>query len=441
MSDAHAVSQSPWWQWTLKELSVAIVYVAIFLAMMSYMGSQNALFWVCAIASSIILVVCLLCLPYGNAGIPSSFVTALMVLLCNPMLMFFSGVMAINGLLHFGLLWRAKARSGTWSVKQVLLRSTSLTLVAFAIGLSFGYPGYLEFASYKKQIQLTDLSGRLAYESIDPQADGQDSLLRKPQVTPEIKIPGESEFEDEAVASTRWRGRTGALHAIHSGRVEMFVKSPGFGIGRFMLPSIEYADFPMLQDLPFELLTEDEFQKLARHRWSSYHFWDKRAQDKESLHQMSVTNFVSPESWGFVIEAKKVFGFRPHGFTMPPQNMGQNFLEDSNLKLTSLQLISPHRFETPRAYVLDHLPRMDQLVSEDVPTRELTEFELVSIEQLADANTLVRLQSTPSDGLEMVGAIRAYESCLDCHSVRRGDMLGAFTYQFEETTSESTLAE
>ena len=55
---------------------------------------------------------------------------------------------------------------------------------------------------------------------------------------------------------------------------------------------------------------------------------------------------------------------------LPPQNMGQDFLAKSKLKLNSLQLISLLRFEAPRAYVLDHLPRMDQLVAEDVPTRD-----------------------------------------------------------------------
>ena len=32
--------------------------------------------------------------------------------------------------------------------------------------------------------------------------------------------------------------------------------------------------------------------------------------------------------------------------------------------------------------------------------------------------------------LQMLGAIRAYKKCIECHAVRRGTLLGAFTYRF-----------
>jgi hypothetical protein len=33
------------------------------------------------------------------------------------------------------------------------------------------------------------------------------------------------------------------------------------------------------------------------------------------------------------------------------------------------------------------------------------------------------------DHIRMVGSLRAAKSCLACHSVHRGDLLGAFTYE------------
>ena len=50
-------------------------------------------------------------------------------------------------------------------MKQVLLRSASAMLIAFAVGIGFGYPRFLEFDEYKRQVQPTDLSGRLEYDS------------------------------------------------------------------------------------------------------------------------------------------------------------------------------------------------------------------------------------------------------------------------------------
>ena len=69
----------------------------------------------------------------------------------------------------------------------------------------------------------------------------------------------------------------------------------------------------------------------------------------------------------------------------------------------------------------------------------MTESEIAPIPQLEGANTLVRSQSSLNDGLELVGAIRDYTSCLECHNVHRGDTLGVFTYQFDITINEATV--
>ncbi len=52
------------------------------------------------------------------------------------------------------------------------------------------------------------------------------------------------------------------------------------------------------------------------------------------------------------------------------------------LSLTRLELVSLLKFDEPRVYVLDCLPRMDQLPSDDVLTRALNEFEQSSLESL-----------------------------------------------------------
>jgi hypothetical protein len=37
------------------------------------------------------------------------------------------------------------------------------------------------------------------------------------------------------------------------------------------------------------------------------------------------------------------------------------------------------------------------------------------------------------DRIRMVGSLRAGKNCLECHSVRRGELLGAFSYELVPT--------
>jgi hypothetical protein len=370
----------------------------------------------------------------GYFVFPGFVITLIMILLCNPMFMFFSFVMAINGLLHYVLLGRAATADRTWSFKQVLVRSTSATCFAFLVGILIGLPGYTKLVEFKRGVQLTDLSDRLAYE------ESSNAAGLGNQSVPPLGVKIDADFVDEEyqLSYENYWGRVSGLRALHSGRVETFTKSPGFGVGRFGRTSIERMSYPELQNIGFDVVPEAQLDQLD---------WQQRRQlkqvtelidDKRSFHWQGVRDFVDPEASGFVVEPKVAFGYRPHAFTLPLQNVGQKFLGAASLKLSRLQLISLLRFESPRAYVLDQLPRMDQLVAETTPTRVLTEFERASIKKLTTNGKSILYQPLANDRLEMVGAIRAYDSCLNCHNVRRGELLGAFTYQFEAASTKET---
>jgi len=95
-------------------------------------------------------------------------------------------------------------------------------------------------------------------------------------------------------------------------------------------------------------------------------------------------------------------------------------------KIERLELASLLKFDEPRVYVLDHLLRMDQLSSEDVPTRALDAFEKESLEELrTDEDLVIREENGVH---RMLGSLRAAKQCLECHSVERGELLGAFSY-------------
>jgi hypothetical protein len=71
---------------------------------------------------------------------------------------------------------------------------------------------------------------------------------------------------------------------------------------------------------------------------------------------------------------------------------------------------------------------MDQLSAPNITTRPLDTFESESLERLRRDEDIV-IEAT-SNGCRMLGSLRARAKCLECHSVERGELLGAFSYQF-----------
>jgi hypothetical protein len=156
--------------------------------------------------------------------------------------------------------------------------------------------------------------------------------------------------------------------------------------------------------------------------WSSM-LWADDSNTVYRLHEVSRNDFFDPNGFGGVVEPKRTAGFIEHAMHISPREG----LEDRDAWLIDrLELVSLLKFDEPRVYVLDHLPRMDQLSSDDVPTRALDEFEKASLEKLrTDEDLVVREQ----DGVHrMLGSLRAAKQCLECHSVKRGELLGAFSY-------------
>ena len=92
--------------------------------------------------------------------------------------------------------------------------------------------------------------------------------------------------------------------------------------------------------------------------------------------------------------------------------------------MSHLDLVSLLKFAEPRVYLSDHLPRMDEL--RNAKTRALNEFEQQALPQLRNGEDIVVDQQLNT--IHMMGAVRAAKQCLDCHSVRRGELLGAFSY-------------
>src|SRR5262249_23112414 len=143
-----------------------------------------------------------------------------------------------------------------------------------------------------------------------------------------------------------------------------------------------------------------------------------------TMHDAAALDFVNPLRMGYVRDRDHVAGFQAHRFMTMPQ-LASIDPPRRSWQIVRLELVSLLKHEAPAAYVSKNLPQMDEL--KDAPTRPLDAFEQRAVARLRSEEDLVIDDSV--DRIRMVGSLRAGKSCLDCHSVRRGNLLGAFTYE------------
>lgn len=143
-----------------------------------------------------------------------------------------------------------------------------------------------------------------------------------------------------------------------------------------------------------------------------------------ALHETATHNFVDPRRMGYVRSRREAAGFESHGLSSLTAGDSCDKLQP-DWEVTRLELVSLLRHAEPRIYVANSLPEMDKLA--DVSTRALTSFEQTALPQLTKQRDTVVNQS--HNRIEMLGALRAGKTCLECHEAPRGKLLGAFSYE------------
>jgi hypothetical protein len=177
---------------------------------------------------------------------------------------------------------------------------------------------------------------------------------------------------------------------------------------------------PPLNDIPFNATASDYQVESEREFGFPY---SASSNSAEQLHKFSRFDFLAAETLGAIQGFRQAVGFIEHGLRFHPS---AGLKDPESWAIERLELVSLLRFDEPRVYVLDHLPRMDQLSDDDIPTRPLDDFEKDGLEKLGSAeDVIIREQG---DAVRMFGSLRAASQCLDCHSVQRGELLGAFSY-------------
>jgi hypothetical protein len=287
----------------------------------------------------------------------------------------------------------------------------------------FGKPANAE--ELLKRYPFESLADRLAYEPAGLEAFARDGA---PTTTDET-MKRLTAYEKAMEARRQWNLRTRSLQMLHSDKVQAFVSRQGFGVRRMPDPAPEFLELAAPPTLPFAESSEaaplKEGEKVT----------PPGTQLLSNLHDFGRNDFLDPAGFGYVKDRKNVAGFQPHAFRTTPEvpPAGGRPAEKERWAVARLELMSLLKHDGPAVYSADHLPRMDEL--KEAPTRPLTAFEEKALKAMKGGDDLV----TESSGnrILMVGSLRAATQCLDCHQVKRGDLLGAFSYELQRQPAKA----
>ncbi|MEZ6094206.1 MAG: hypothetical protein R3C03_08190 [Pirellulaceae bacterium] len=234
--------------------------------------------------------------------------------------------------------------------------------------------------------------------------------------------------------------RRRALAELHSEQVVRFVNQDGFGLDR-MIP-ISPMELPYEKPGPIALDTESGLLDVADSEWiplpesasteSSTAGVVPTVEQAEGLNHSATTAFTTDDRIGHVVDRDHVAGFVGHGIdylgtnTLPLQ-IGRSVTPEERdfWKLNRLELVSLLAHDDFRVYVSESLPQMEQL--ESTKTRKLDSFEMLALGKLLRGEDVIA--ASQNDRIRMLGAIRVQESCTECHSMKRGELIGAFSYE------------
>ncbi|MCH7726548.1 MAG: hypothetical protein IH991_08735 [Planctomycetes bacterium] len=232
---------------------------------------------------------------------------------------------------------------------------------------------------------------------------------------------------------TQVRGES--LRLLHEEQVQDFVKREGFGLSRMPQPSPSQLRLLPLPSVPLasaEISTSIgeipvRLPKTSANRAASA--VSMPTEDMLALfHTYSQDKFLDPRGFGYVKDRDHVAGFSAHAFSYKPQwrwvDNREWYVPKEHWAIHRMELVSLLKFTKPAVYVSANLPNMQEL--DDTQTRPLDLFESDALSRLQKGEDLVPQATT--NRIRMLGSLRADKQCLECHDVKRGHLLGAFSY-------------
>jgi hypothetical protein len=146
------------------------------------------------------------------------------------------------------------------------------------------------------------------------------------------------------------------------------------------------------------------------------------------LQESGLLDFLDPAGFGYVEDREHVAGFEPHQFRATPELAGVN----ERWVVIRLELVSMLKHKEPVAYATDAFPNLTE--SDNAPTRPLNLIEKKALKALREGDDLAT--ETSGDRIRIVGSLRASKQCLECHEVKRGDLLGAFSWELQRQPAD-----
>ncbi len=314
-------------------------------------------------------------------------------------------------------------------------------ILTFELWLTlFPSPWYVELVKMRQLYPIEDLTNRLAYET----------QTHNPPLAPQPLAPSvQSLLDFSDVRMPGYAIRASPLQSLHRTNNDPAMRAlyPPFISMRSPLSNLEQSLNPIVS-IPFKrpqpsnqsaplALPESDWNFTGEARRAS--IWEGPQGrlitrfDSGPISQSALNtyhfhhhfDFLHPAGWGYFPDRTAVTGFLPHAFHFPAQALT---IDGAVWPLEWLHLISMTRSDSPRVYIADSLPRMDELSRPDAATRPLDTWEKESISQLITASDIVFFKSDTE--LRMLGSLRASDLCLNCHHGTAGQLLGVFTYRF-----------
>jgi hypothetical protein len=287
-----------------------------------------------------------------------------------------------------------------------------ICLPIVATAASYPYYGWI---AIQDSVEFNRLQEEYAFESMED---------RVPVPAPKLRPAALKSNTSALVQDLENRITTGIgaarnyrLKLLHERTVLSFVRNPGFGVQRMIVPTestlkwgVRELDAPVPQPAP-RISPPESVQPGEPTLTIAV------PDSLQVVHQMGVVDFSYSSGQGYARDRRHVAGFLPHGFSKVPA-------PSDEWTIQTIDLVSLLCHSEPVAYVSDNLPRMDEL--KEAPTRALDAFETGGLKQLMDGEYLVVGEA--GEKLRMLGSIRAVEQCVKCHGAERGDLLGAFSY-------------
>ena len=291
------------------------------------------------------------------------------------------------------------------AVAQLKWKAYVLSLLALFIGATIlhhydAQPRLAELASLRQQFPVQSLKTRLAFHERHPTPGGVHAAAVYRQTQPQ-----------HSSRSREWQ-----LKRLHEASYEQFVAASGFGPIRMRRIDRDSIELPPIIRIPVvdtEICFDNrEFADRARPQTPAL----------IEIHRSGFSQFTDADRMGAVESIDRVIGFEPHAVASRPTPI---VVAAETWHVARLELVSLLSHDEPVAYVSDKLPSLDDL--DRLPTRPLDRFEQSRLPRLSDGEEL--LSDDEPTMIRMLGAIRASETCLACHSVPQRTLLGAFSYE------------